>query len=137
MTGEARTKAAPLDRAGWFAGDNPKAPRLHWLFSEVKGWEPWLRDASMGGGRYSCLQDSGHAGEGLATGFAPRKAELSVYIPSRRTGFGPIPDRLGPLGTGKASHYLRRPDRVDDGALRDPIRAAREDLGRRWTVHPV
>jgi len=90
-----------------------------------------------GGGRYSFLQDSGHAGEGLATGFALRKAELLVYIPSRHAGFGPIPDRLGPLRTGKACRYLWRPDRVDDGALRDLIHAAWEDLGRRWTVHPV
>jgi hypothetical protein len=99
---------------------------------------PAFRRASIAGfGRYAYRYDSGHAGESLATGFSPRKAEISVYIPPGYADFGPILARLGPHRTGKACLYLRRLDRIDLDALADLIRAGLADLGTRWIIHPA
>jgi hypothetical protein len=142
MAHEAKTRSVALDRAAWLAGVEEarrgEAERLLDLFSEVTGWEARLWGPSMVGfGRYEYRYDSGHSGESFATGFSPRKADLSIYILPGYADFGAILERLGPHRLGKACLYLRRLSAIDEGALRDLIRAGLEDLGRRWTVHPV
>jgi Domain of unknown function (DU1801) len=142
MAYEAKTKSAPLDREVWLAGVEPlrrdEAERLLALFAEVTGWEPRLWGPSMVGfGRYEYRYDSGHGGESLATGFSPRKAELSIYILPGYADFGSILARLGPHRAGKSCLYIRRLATVDEGALRELIRAGLEDLGQRWTVSAV
>lgn len=142
MAYDAKTKSAALDREVWLAGVEDKrrgeAARLLDLFGEVTGWEPRLWGPSMVGfGRYDYRHDSGHSGESLATGFSPRKAELSIYILPGYADFGDILARLGPHRLGKACLYVRRLAAVDESVLRELIRAGLEDLGRRWPVHPV
>lgn len=108
------------------------------LFAETTGWEPRLWGASIiGFGRYAYRYDSGYGGESLATGFAPRKAELSVYIMPGYADFGDILARLGPHRMGKSCLYLRRLSAVDEGVLGELIRAGLKDLATRWPVHPV
>lgn len=142
MAKEAKTKSAPFDREAWLAGVDParraEAERLLTIFGEVTGWEPRLWGPSMVGfGRYAYRYDSGHGGESLATGFSPRKAELSIYILPGYSDFGHFLQRLGPHRTGKSCLYLKRLAAVDEGVLRELIRAGLEDLGRGWSVHPV
>ena len=142
MAYDAKTKSAALDREVWLAGVEDKrqdeARRLLAIFGAVTGWEPRLWGPSMVGfGRYAYRYDSGHGGESFATGFAPRKAELSVYILPGYADFGSILSRLGPHRLGKACLYIKRLDAVDESALRDLIRAGLEDLGQQWPVHPV
>jgi Domain of unknown function (DU1801) len=91
----------------------------------------------VGFGRYEYRYDSGHGGDSLATGFSPRKAELSVYIMPGYADFSGILARLGPHRTGKSCLYVRRLAAVDEGVLRELIRAGLADLARRWPVHPV
>jgi len=139
---DAKTKSAAFDREAWLAGVDParraEAERLLAIFAEVTGWEPRLWGPSMVGfGRYVYRYDSGHGGESLATGFSPRKAELSVYLMPGGGDFGPILTRLGPHRMTKACLYIRRLSAVDEGVLREVIRAGLEDLGRQWPVHPV
>lgn len=139
---ELKTKSAPLSREAWLAGVEParreEAERLLALFGEVTGWEPRLWGPSMVGfGRYVYRYDSGHGGESLATGFSPRKAELSIYILPGYGDFGHILARLGPHKLGKSCLYLKRLSDVDEAALRDLIRAGLTDLGKRWQIHPV
>lgn len=139
---EQRTKSAALDRATWLAGVEPmrrgEAERLLALFGEVTGWEPRLWGPSMVGfGRYVYRYASGHGGESLATGFSPRKAELSIYLMPGGGTFGPILARLGPHRMTKACLYVKRLDAVDESVLRELIRAGLEDLARRWQVMPV
>jgi hypothetical protein len=139
---EAKTKSAALDREVWLAGVEPGASgrggRLLAIFAEATGWEPRLWGPSMVGfGRYVYRYDSGHGGESLATGFSPRKAELSVYILPGYADFGSILSRLGPHRLGKSCLYIKRLDAVDEGVLRELIRAGLEDLARQWPVHPV
>jgi hypothetical protein len=139
---EAKTQSAALDREVWLAGVEParraEAGRLLAIFAEATGWEPRLWGPSMVGfGRYVYRYDSGHGGESLATGFSPRKAELSVYILPGYADFGSILSRLGPHRLGKSCLYIKRLDAVDEGVLRELIRAGLEDLARQWPVHPV
>ncbi len=142
MAKEAKTKSAPLDREAWLAGVEParrtEAERLLTIFGEVTGFPPRLWGPSMVGfGRYAYRYESGHSGESLATGFSPRKAELSIYILPGYADFGPILARLGPHRTGKSCLYLRRLAAVDEGVLRELIRAGLLDLETRWEVHPA
>ena len=139
---EQKTKSAALDRAAWLAGVEPgrrdEAERLLALFGEVTGWEPRLWGPSMVGfGRYVYRYASGHGGESLATGFSPRKPELSIYLMPGGGTFGPILARLGPHRMTKACLYVNRLDAVDESVLRELIRVGLEDLGRHWPVSAV
>ncbi|MES2814545.1 MAG: DUF1801 domain-containing protein [Pseudomonadota bacterium] len=139
---EAKTKSAPLDRGAWLGGVEParreEAERLLAIFAEVTGWEPRLWGPSMVGfGRYVYRYASGNGGESLATGFSPRKAELSIYVMPGEGTLGPILERLGPHRMTKACLYIRRLSAVDEGVLREVIRAGLLDLERHWPVHPV
>jgi hypothetical protein len=90
----------------------------------------------IGYGSYHYRYDSGRTGDFLATGFAPRKAGMVVYIMPGYADFGPILDRLGPHRKGQSCLYLGRLAGVELDALRDLIRAGLADLGRRWPVRP-
>jgi hypothetical protein len=142
MAYEAKTKSAPLNREEWLAGveadRRAEAERLLTIFGEETGWEPRLWGASMVGfGRYEYRYDSGHGGESFATGFSPRKAELSIYILPGYADFGAILSRLGPHRLGKSCLYVKRLAGIDEAVLRELIAAGLADLGRRWTLHPV
>jgi Domain of unknown function (DU1801) len=142
MAHEAKTTSAVFDREAFLASVEParreEAERLLAIFAEESGYPPRLWGGAMVGfGRYAYRYDSGHTGESLATGFAPRKAELSIYILPGYADFGEILARLGPHRTGKSCLYLRRLAAVDEAVLRELIRAGLRDLGQRWTIHPV
>jgi hypothetical protein len=143
MVAAARTKSASFDREAFLSGVDglerrAETERLLTIFGEVTGFAPRLWGASMiGFGRYEYRYESGHSGESLATGFSPRKAELSIYILPGYADFSPVLSRLGPYRLGKACLYLKRLDHVNEGALRQLIAAGLEDLGKRWTVNPV
>lgn len=71
-----------------------------------------------------------------ATGFSPRKADLTVYILPGYADFGEIPKDLGPHRLGKSCLYLKRLDDVDGEVLVRLIRAGLADLGRYRPVMP-
>ena len=115
-----------------------EARRLVTIFREVTGFAPKVWSGSMVGfGSYSYTYDSGHSGVSLATGFAPRKAELSIYILPGYADFGPILSRLGKHKTGKSCLYLRRLADADEAVLRELIAAGLADLRKRWPVTPT
>lgn len=114
-----------------------EAARLDAIFREVTGWSPRMWGPSMVGyGRYAYTYDSGHSGVAMATGFAPRKAELVVYILPGYADFGAMLADLGPHRLGKSCLYLKRLAGIDEAALKRLIRAGLDDLGQRWTVEP-
>ncbi|WP_095588315.1 DUF1801 domain-containing protein [Actibacterium ureilyticum] len=105
------------------------------LFRRVTGFQPRMWGASIiGYGRYHYRYDSGREGDFLATGFAPRKANLVVYILPGYTDFSDILGRLGPHRRGKSCLYLTRLAPIDMDVLAELIRAGLDDLGQRWTV---
>ncbi len=108
------------------------------LFRKVTGWPPVLWGASMlGYGRYAYTYASGHSGQSLATGFAPRKANMVVYIMPGYADFGGILKDLGKHKLGKSCLYLGRLRGVHEPALRQLIRAGLADLSTRWQVQPT
>ena len=108
------------------------------LFREVTGWAPAIWGSSIVGyGRYAYRYASGHSGQSLATGFAPRKAHMVVYIMPGYADFGPILARLGPHRLGKSCLYLGALSKVDLEVLAELIRAGLEDLGARWSIEPT
>ena len=116
-------------------GRHDEAMRLDRLFREVTGWQPQLwRGGMLGYGRYDYTYASGRSGSYFATGFAPRKARLSIYIMPGYADFGAILDRLGKHTKGKSCLYLNRLDDADPQVLGELIRAGLDDLGRRWPV---
>lgn len=110
---------------------------LDTLFQRVTGFQPQMWGPSIiGYGRYHYRYDSGREGDFLATGFAPRKANLVVYILPGYTDFSDILGRLGPHKLGKSCLYLTRLSDIDMDVLAELIRAGLDDLGRRWEIHP-
>jgi hypothetical protein len=140
MAKEAKTKSAPFDRVAFLAGveaaRRDEAERLLAIFAEETGFAPRMWGSMVGFGRYEYRYASGHSGESLATGFAPRKADLSIYILPGYADFGDILARLGPHRLGKSCLYLRHLAAVDESALRKLIRAGLQNLGKLWPIHP-
>lgn len=113
------------------------AQRLDEIFREVSGFEPRMWGPSiLGYGRYHYKYESGREGDFLATGFAPRKANLVIYIMPGYTDFSAILARLGKHKIGKSCLYINKMDDIDLGALKELIAAGIEDLGRHWPVEP-
>lgn len=139
---ENKTQAREADVAEWLETVEPERRRvdakaLDALFREVTGWEPRMWGPSIVGyGRYHYRYDSGREGDFLATGFAPRKASLVLYIMPGYADFGDILDRLGKHRLGKSCLYVNKLADVDAGVLRELIRAGLDDLDRRWPVAP-
>lgn len=71
----------------------------------------------VGFGRYHYRYASGREGDFMLTGFAPRKAQLTIYI---MPGFEPYREELARLGkhkTAKSCLYIKRLSDVDAGIL--------------------
>lgn len=74
-------------------------------------------DSIVGFGAYDYTQKNGTPGRWFLTGFAPRKASMTIYI---MPGFSAYSDELGKLGPHKHSVsclYITRLDRVDMDVL--------------------
>jgi len=102
------------------------------LFSELTGEPPVLWGTSIiGFGTYRYRYPSGREGTSALVSFAPRKADLVIYL------IGGFEDRhrrlltrLGQYKTGKSCLYLKRLADVDLDVLRDLVtRSIRVRLG--------
>ncbi|MDW4498409.1 DUF1801 domain-containing protein [Sulfitobacter sp. D35] len=131
------------DVAGFLAGIETERRRreasvLDALFRRATGWNPELWSGGMlGYGRYDYTYASGRSGTWFATGFAPRKARLSIYIMPGYADFGEILARLGKHAKGKSCLYLNKLEDADLDVLKELIQAGLADLGRRWPVRPT
>lgn len=115
-----------------------EAQALDILFRTVTGWQPRLWSGNMiGYGYYDYTYASGRSGRYLATGFAPRKAKLSIYIMPGYADFGPILGRLGKHSIGKSCLYLNKLADADQDVLAELIRAGLRDLATHWPVQPT
>lgn len=112
-----------------------EASVLDSLFREVTGWAPRLWSGGMlGYGTYDYTYASGRSGTFFATGFAPRKARLSVYIMPGYADFSTILADLGKHKTGKSCLYINKLEDVDTEVLKRLVRAGLDDLASRWPV---
>ncbi|MDW3223073.1 MAG: DUF1801 domain-containing protein [Paracoccaceae bacterium] len=115
-----------------------EAKVLNALFQDLTGWHPKLwRGNILGYGSYDYTYKSGRSGTYLATGFAPRKAKLSVYIMPGYANFSDILTALGKHKIGKSCLYINKLQDVDLGVLKTLICAGLDDLATRWPIHPT
>ena len=113
------------------------AERLDTIFRETTGYAPVMWGPSIVGyGRYHYVYTSGREGDFLATGFAPRAQNFSIYIMPGYADFGPILDRLGKHKIGKSCLYVKRLSDIDESVLKELISAGLNDLATHWPVHP-
>ena len=105
---DTKTQALARPFADWAASDVPEPRRaetlaLDALFREATGFVPQVWTGGIVGyGAYDYTYASGRTGTWMATGFAPRKARISVYIMPGYTDFSPILERLGRIPRAKA-----------------------------------
>ena len=105
------------------------------LFAEVSGYEPVMWGGSIiGYGRYHYRYQTGREGDFLATGFSPRKANLSIYIMPGYQDYSDIMGRLGKHKLGKSCLYVNKLDDIDLEVLRELIATGLADLDKIWKV---
>ena len=114
------------------------AEALDAMFRRVTGWQPRMWGPTIiGYGEYHYIYDSGREGDFLATGFSPRKANLSLYIMPGYADFGDILARLGKHKLGKSCLYINKLADVDPDVVEEIVRAGIDDLTKRWPVKPT
>ena len=139
---ENKTKATSADVQDFLRQIGPERRRLDGLrldalFRDVTGFEPVMWGPSIVGyGRYHYKYESGREGVSLATGFSPRKSNLSIYILPGYADFSDLTARLGKHKLGKSCLYLNKLSDVDETVLAELIKAGLADLAKRWTVEP-
>lgn len=106
------------------AGKRADSQRLIELFREVTGEPPVLWGSMIGFGHYHYTYDSGHEGDSFLVGFAPRKAEFSIYLmgsyaPEETARRDALLAKLGKHRVGKACLYVKRLSDIDMEVLRE------------------
>ena len=115
------------------AGRREDATLLLDLMQRASGEPPVLWGSMIGFGYYNYRTDSGHEGEMFLTGFAPRKANMVVYVMPGFDGLAGDLNALGPHKTGKSCLYLGRLSRIDLAALERIAEASVREMRRRYT----
>ena len=92
------------------------------LMKRLTGDEPKLWGPSIiGFGQYHYKYASGREGDFMRTGFAPRKANMVVYIMPGYRDYGEQLARLGKHKIGKSCLYLTDLEKVDINVLEEII----------------
>ena len=105
------------------------------LFGEVTGCEPKMwGDSIVGFGRYRYDYKSGRKDEWLLTGFAPRKANLVLYVMPGYEGKDEVLGRLGKHRLGKSCLYINKLADVDTDALKEIVALGVEEMRERFEV---
>ena len=105
------------------------------LFRQLTGWAPRMWGPTIVGyGSYHYRYESGREGDSIATGFSPRKGNLSLYIMPGYADFDDVLGRLGKYEMGKACLYINKLADVDMEVLAELIRAGLGDLNQKYPV---
>ena len=136
---DAVTQPTGEDPAAFLAAQPPgraeEGAALDALFRRASGFSPEIwRGGIVGYGRYDCEYASGRSGTFLATGFAPRKSAISVYVMPGYAELGDILARLGPHRMGASCLTVTRLARIDLAVLEELVAAGLADLRARWPV---
>jgi len=73
---------------------------------------------------YHYRYDSGREGDCFLTGFAPRKANISLYIMAGFDRFDALMQNLGKYKTGKSCLYVKRLADIDEAVLIELVQAS-------------
>ncbi|GGE83782.1 DUF1801 domain-containing protein [Mycetocola zhadangensis] len=104
------------------------AAHLLHLMSEATGDHPKLWGTSMiGFGSFHYRYASGHEGDSMRVGFAPRKTALTLYGLQGHPRSEDLLASLGKFTLGKGCVYVKRLEDVDTNVLRQLITHAYEE----------
>lgn len=134
MTAENKTQQTDADAVEFLEkveDDSQREDSLEILeiMSEVTGerakmWGPSI----IGFGDIQLKYDSGRELDWFKVGFSPRKANISLYLPTEFDGRDRLLADLGKHTTGKSCVYIKRLEDVDRQALTDLIESAVKSL---------
>ena len=140
---QARTTTQPTDiDADTFvdnvenAGRREDAKVLLELMREVTGEQAVVYGNTVGFGTYHYRYESGREGDSVLTSFAPRKANMVVYIMPGFSEYGDLLANLGKHKTGSSCLYLGRLSNVDLDVLRELIDQSVRHMRRKYNVPP-
>ena len=104
------------------------------LMQEVTGEEPVMWGPTMVGfGTYHYKYASGREGDWFLVGFAPRKANLVVYIMSGFKGHAALMDKLGKHKTGSSCLHINKLDDIDMDILRELVHRSVEHVSNAYS----
>ena len=138
-----KTHATTASVEQFLAGLEPGRKReeakvLDQLFQKVTGWQPRMwGPAIVGYGEYHYRYETGREGDYLATGFAPRRANLTIYIMPGYGDYGPILERIGKHKVGKSCLYISKLADIDLQVLAELIAFGLRDLGNKYPIKPT
>lgn len=135
---EIKTKATGTDVAAFIDAVEPPQRRedaktLCALMARISGEPPAMWGPSIVGfGRYHYRYDSGHEGDMARISFAPRKAQLVLYIVMGFPRYDALLARLGKYSTGKSCLYIKTLADVDMAVLEELVQAGWDDMAARY-----
>lgn len=101
------------------------------MMQEVTGEPPKMWGPTMiGFGEYRFQYESGREGDWFLAGFAPRKANMVLYIMGGFQGHEALMAKLGKHKTGKSCLYVNKLDDVDLKVLRQLIKKSAAHVKR-------
>lgn len=113
---ELKTKPTDASVAAFIDTVDPKqradAAALTELMQQATGLDPKLWGKIVGFGQYHYVYDSGHEGDSMLVGFAPRKAALTLYVLNDFPGQAELLEKLGKHKLGKGCLYINKLDDV-------------------------
>lgn len=113
------------------------AEALDAMFRRITGWAPQMWGPTIiGYGSYHYKYETGREGDFLATGFSPRKANLSIYVMPGYEDFSEELSRLGKHKMGKSCLYINKLADVDMAVLEEIVREGLVRLGQKYPVEP-
>lgn len=111
------------------------AIQLKAIFKDATGYDPVMWGPSIiGYGRYHYRYASGREGDFLATGYSPRKANLSIYIMPGYADYSDLLKDLGKHKLGKSCLYVNKLADIDVAVLERLIKQGVADLNKIWPV---
>jgi hypothetical protein len=124
---ELKTKRNDASVKGWLAAiPDPERRKdcetVIRVMKQATKAEPAMWGASIVGfGSYHYKYASGREGDWMLTGFASRKAELTLYIMSGFAGYDGLLAKLGKHRNGKSCLYLKRLSDIDMKVLKELV----------------
>ena len=107
------------------------------MMTEVTGEQAVRWGSMIGFGKFHYRYESGHQGDTFILGFAPRKAEFSLYLfnfedPAADGARQDLLARLGKHRMGKACLYIKRLADIDPAVLRQLARLGTEAVRKAY-----
>jgi|TARA_Y100000310_G_scaffold210081_1_gene210680 hypothetical protein len=114
------------------AGRREDAEVLLKLMADASGEKPEVYGSAIGYGHYHYVYESGREGDSVLVSFAPRKANMVVYIMPGFSKYGALLNKLGKFKTGSSCLYLGRLKNVDLKVLHKLVERSVKDMRKKY-----